>query len=336
MRTLLASVIVVIFAVSPAMAAPTPSGASNSTIFQWIQDYREKPVPSKVPAIVKDMSRFGAFRDPEQSGFYIGFVAGVLSGNPKTAGKLAEQMLPLPEEDSWVVVRAVAWSELPGRYKILGQLYPKLPARQAMINKYLGGELPTLFEATEIPPPPPRGLKALFKKDEEQKPLPTADDLDALWGFYLATNSDVPIHRLITFLPLADNKNEVDRLALGGMAKYMLASAAVRDTDLLATLKEALPGQDEKTSKELTEVIDAAEGVDAGRIKEEQLAALEELKVRGPHSRRQVSKWGRIGEGAISLGCIAAAAAGQVYLGIPCVVGGAVSSAALRYWATQD
>jgi hypothetical protein len=31
-------------------------------------------------------------------------------------------------------------------------------------------------------------------------------------------------------------------------------------------------------------------------------------------------------------GCIAAAAAGQVEIGIPCVVGGALSSAALNYW----
>jgi hypothetical protein len=34
----------------------------------------------------------------------------------------------------------------------------------------------------------------------------------------------------------------------------------------------------------------------------------------------------------VALGCIAAAAAGQVEIGIPCVVGGALSSAALNYW----
>ena len=41
-------------------------------------------------------------------------------------------------------------------------------------------------------------------------------------------------------------------------------------------------------------------------------------------------------EGAISLGCVVAAATGQIYLGIPCVVGGAATSAALRYWASRE
>ena len=36
------------------------------------------------------------------------------------------------------------------------------------------------------------------------------------------------------------------------------------------------------------------------------------------------------------LGCIGAAAAGQIEFGIPCVVGGAVSSAGLHYWETQN
>jgi hypothetical protein len=42
-----------------------------------------------------------------------------------------------------------------------------------------------------------------------------------------------------------------------------------------------------------------------------------------------------IGQGALALGCIAAAATGQVEFGIPCVVGGAASSAALGYWNRQ-
>mgnify|MGYP000072390920 CR=1 FL=1 len=39
---------------------------------------------------------------------------------------------------------------------------------------------------------------------------------------------------------------------------------------------------------------------------------------------------GKVGEGALSLGCVAAAVTGQAYLGVPCVVGGAMTSAVLR------
>jgi hypothetical protein len=337
MRSLFVSLVALALAAPAEAATLEARGTPNNTIFQWIEAYSDKPKPNAAPKAVKDMSKFGAFRNPEGAGFYVGFIAGVLGANPKNAAKLAGKMLPLPPEDDWVVVRAVAWSGLPDWKSLLSSLRKKVPAREAMIDKYIAGEMPTLYEATVVPPPPPRGWKAVFKKKKKvEQPLPTADELDALWGYYLATGSEVPLDRIIAFLPLADENDHVDRLAIGGMAKYMLASAAVRDVELLATLKRAVPRQDPKTAKELSDVIDAAESVDAGRIREEQVAALDELKSKGPDSRRKVAKWGKIGEGAISLGCVVAAATGQIYLGIPCVVGGAATSAALRYWASRE
>jgi hypothetical protein len=338
MRSLIVSLVALALAAPAEAATLEGGGAPNNTIFQWIEAYSDKPKPSAAPKAVKEMSKFGAFRNPEGAGFYVGFIAGVLGANPKSAGKLAGKMLPLPPEDDWVIVRAVAWSGLPDWQSQLNALRKKVPAREAMIDKYIAGEMPTLFEATVVPPSPPKGWKAVFKKKKKEQapPLPTADELDALWGYYLATGSEEPLDRIIAFLPLADENDHVDRLAIGGMAKYMLASAAVRDVELLASLKRAQSRQDEKTAKELGDVIDAAEGVDAGRIREEQMAALEELKAKGPGSRRKMTKWGKIGEGALSLGCVVAAATGQIYLGIPCVVGGAATSAALRYWASRE
>jgi len=336
MRRLMIAVIAFALVLPAAADTLESRNTPNSTLFEWIEAYRDKPKPSTLPKAVKDMSRLGAFRDPEASGFYVGFTAGVLASRPNRAAKLAKEILPLPPEDDWVVVRAVAWSGVPEWKSILTELRPKLPDRQAMIDKYVAGELPTLFEATRVPPPRERGFKALFKREKPREPLPTADELDALWGYYLATGSAVPLDKIVAFLPLADEGNDPERLAIGGMAKYMLASAAVRDVELLAALKRTLPQTDEKTAKQLSDVIDAAESVDAGRIRSEQVAAVDELRRKGPNSRRKMTKWGRIGEGAISLGCVVAAAAGQVYLGIPCVVGGAATSAALRYWATRD
>jgi hypothetical protein len=322
--------------VDPAAAGTLESGTPNNTVFQWMEAYRVKPKPSAAPAAIKDMSRLGAFKDPEAAGFYVGFVAGIIGGNPKTAKKIVAKMLPLAPEDEWVIVRAVAWSGLPEWKQLLSGLRDKLPTRQAMIDRYLGGSLPTLAEATRLPKQPVRGFKAMFKKKPPPEKLPVADSLDGLWGYYLATGSPDPIDRLIAFLPLSEEKDETARLTLGGMAKYMLASAAVRDQKLLAVLKAAKPRQDEATGRILGEVIDAAESVDAGRIRTEQIAALDEIRRKGPGASRKVAWWGKVGEGAISLGCVVAAATGQAYLGIPCVVGGALSSAALRYWASRD
>jgi hypothetical protein len=333
---LLLSLLVTLALAAPAASASLEGGGPNNTVFQWIEAYRAKPRPASAPAAIKDMGRLGAFKDPESSGFYIGFAAGVIGSNPRNARKLIGKMLPMPAEDEWVVVRAIAWSGHPEWKAILGEFRDRLPTRGAMIDKYLGGSLPTLMEATRLPEPQPRGFKAMFRKKKPEEPLPVGDSLDALWGYYLATGSSEPIDRLIAFLPLSEEKDDLARLTLGGMAKYMLASAAVRDQKLLVILKEAVPHQEEKTQKILVEVVDAAESVEAGRIRTEQLAALEEIRRKGPGASRKVAWWGKVGEGAISLGCVVAAATGQAYLGVPCVVGGALSSAALRYWASRD
>ena len=54
-----------------------------------------------------------AFKDAETSGPYIGFIAGVLGGNPDRAEDLIAKMLPIAPADHWVLVRAIAYSGLP-------------------------------------------------------------------------------------------------------------------------------------------------------------------------------------------------------------------------------
>ena len=48
------------------------------SVLRWVNGYRQKPNPSGVPDVVKALSRMGAFKDPEQAGPYIGFIAGVI------------------------------------------------------------------------------------------------------------------------------------------------------------------------------------------------------------------------------------------------------------------
>ena len=62
---------------------------------------------------------------------------------------------------------------------------------------------------------------------------------------------------------------------------------------------------------------------------------LDELKRKGPGYKRDISTWGQVGQGALALGCIAAATTGQVQFGLPCVIGGATSAAVLNFWDKQ-
>ena len=101
-------------------------------------------------------------------------------------------------------------------------------------------------------------------------------------------------------------------------------------------LKHAREHQPPPIATALTEVIDAAETVETARLRREAMAAIEELRRKGPGSRRNASLWGQVGQGALALGCIAAAVTGHVELGLPCVITGGVSSAALSYWEKQQ
>ena len=160
---------------------------------------------------------------------------------------------------------------------------------------------------------------------------PTPELIDLLWGYYLATGDYAPIGRVIKLLPLSNDHDSVDNLTTGSAAKFTLASNAVRDVHLLAMLKRAVKGQPEDVAKVLNDVIDTAENVDTVRMRKESLAAIEELKQKGPNYRRELTGLGQIGQGALAMGCVVAAATGQIELGIPCVVGGAAYSAGLQY-----
>jgi hypothetical protein len=322
-------------------AAIAPGSALNSTdaLLKWINAYRAKPEPDGLPVLVRALSERQAFKDAETSGAYLGFIAGVLGANPDRAAELVAKMLPIAPADHWVLVRAIAYSGLPDWKELLATFVDRMPARRAMIDKYLDGKLPTLdqiaYESTK--PGMVDKIKTLLKIGNDRKKVvaiePSPELIDVLWGNYLATGSDQPIGRIIKLLPLAKDKDSVDNLTTGSAAKFTLASNAVRDLRLLAILKREVKNQPEAVATILNDVIETAETVDTARMRKESLAAIDELKQKGPDSKRELTGWGQVGQGALSMGCVVAAATGQIELGIPCVIGGAAYSAGMQYIA---
>jgi hypothetical protein len=338
--TVLATTAGILLSAVTMQAAPT-RGAALSTpevILAWMNTYHAKPDPLAVPAAVKALSQAGALRDPETAGVYVGFVAGVLGSNPDKAAELLEKMLPLPGEDQWMVVRAVAYSGLPNWKVLLQEFAEQIPSRRAMIGKYVSGALPTLFDlAPEKDPSAMEKLQRFYSREKGREGTKTwaldlsPELLDTFWGYYFATRGYGPIARIVAMLPWSKDKDHDEKLVLGAMAKFTLARNASRDDTLLVMLKRMARHQDEETAPILKQVIDSADIADTGRIRKEAMASLENLKRYGPGSRREIATWGKIGEGAIGLGCVAAALTGQVAMGLPCVLGGAATSAAVRY-----
>ena len=336
--------------IAPALAAsaaamPPPAVArpgefmSVTDVQKFMYEYRQKPSLARVPAAVKALSRLGTLKDPEGSGIYLGFMAGVIGTNPRKAEDIINKTLPLTPQDQWVLVRAIAYSGHPEWKGLLQKFVDRMPARAVMAHEYLSGTQPSLDEMALEEPDKSffQKVGGYFKKPPPGKPTldKNPELLDVLWGYYFATGSYKPILRIIAMLPWSKDRDSVEKLTLGSTAKYTLANYAAREPDLLDMLKRSADQQPKNIEPILREVIHAAETVNVAALHREQTAAVEKLKREGPASKKELSTWGQVGVGAIAVGCVAAAALGQVEIGIPCVIGGSVSSGALSLWERQ-
>ncbi len=194
-----------------------PAFTRPEIVLQWINDYRHEPTPERLPDAFKAMREQGQFKEVEQAGIYVGFIAGVLGSNPDTAEKLVTAMFPMPPPDQVVVVKAIAYSGLADWKELLGKFVERMPARKVIIERYLYGKLPVLRDL----------------------PLDSPIGVDANWGYYFATGSSEPIQRLVRTLAWSREKNNVEKLTIGSMVKWTLAQNASKDHDLL-TLPEDL------------------------------------------------------------------------------------------------
>ena len=337
--------------VQPACAEKTPDvdpRASLGVVQQWIYNYRAKPDYAHVPAAVRVLFHSQTFKEPENAGIYLGFIAGAIGSNPIKAEQLIAGLFPVPPEEEWVIVRAIAYSGLPDWRNILRRVAPRMPARRVMIDSYLSGKLPILTEIPleEVKPGMLDKLKGTFTKNpfaKDDKKLNTTltfasnqDLLDTLWGYYFATGSHAPIQRIMQMLPWSKSRDTVDKLTVGSMARYTLASYAIRDAGLREYLRGELAKQPAAVKAPLGEVVEAADTVQITALRKDALAAVDELKAKGSDNRRNLDFWGQVGVGAVALGCVSAAALGQVAVGIPCVIGGSASQGLLSFWEKQQ
>src|SRR5207249_239948 len=149
---------------------------------------------------------------------------------------------------------------------LLAKFADRLPGRKVMIERTLAGKLPTLWHMAPAEKPSAwasvkSSLTFSDKPRKEPSLEPAPELIDTLWGYYYATGAARPITRIIALLPWSKDDDSVEKLTLGGMAKFTLAANAARDADLLAMLKRAREHQPKEVVPILDEVIEAAETV---------------------------------------------------------------------------
>src|SRR5882757_9296213 len=114
-RVAVTLVLLLLSASSSAFAASQRplDASSRESILGWINTYRFNPDPARVPAAMRGLARLGLLRDPESSGVFVGFLAGVLAANPERAEDIVGKMFPFPAEQHWAIVRAIGYSGMP-------------------------------------------------------------------------------------------------------------------------------------------------------------------------------------------------------------------------------
>jgi hypothetical protein len=314
----------------PAQAAPEPQGSFTTAerLMDWISTYRKHPNPSRVPAAVHAMQAFGLLGDEEKAWFCTGFIAGVLGSNPKDGPGLIPRMFPLPDKEQAVIIRAIVYSGRPDWRDLLEKNSSRMPLRRPLIDDFLQGKRPTLMELPLVD----GGTPGIY----------------ALWGYYVATGQHEPVVRIIQALQWSRNKDDhsfsfkkmfsgwggdasaVEKISTGGTAKWTLASYAERDRDLLNLYRAESERQPEKIAKPLKDVIAAAEAFESETIRKDQFGAIEDAQKQQMSNEAGMSKGATAGSIAIATGCVAATALGQPEIAIPCVIGGALYTGAVK------
>ena len=186
---------------------PRSPGPSRSSAV----DQRLSPQPRARAAArgLRAMRDLLLLKDVEQSGIYVGFVAGVIGANPDKAETLISDMFPMPPPDQ---VRRREGDRLFGPFRVEGAhgqvRRAHAGAASIVIERYLYGKLPVLRDL----------------------PLDSPIAVDANWGYYFATGSSEPIQRLVRTLAWSKDRDNVEKLTIGSMVKWTLAQNASRDT----------------------------------------------------------------------------------------------------------
>ena len=306
---------------------PQVSFATPERLMQWIYDYAKRPRPWEVPAAVRAMRELGIFSDEEKAGFCTGFIAGVLGANPKDGPKILAQMFPMPDKEQAVLIRAIAYSGRPDWRELMEKFRNRMQLRQPLIDSYLSGQAKTLMEVDLAD-----GSPVIY----------------TLWGYYVATGQTQPVVRIIEALKWSKKKDDgrfawskiwenwktdpsaVDKITVGATAKWTLTSYAEKDRDLINLYRAEYERQPKEIAVPLKDVILAAEVFESEKIRKDQFGAIADAQKIQQSNEAGMSKAATAGSLAIATGCVAASALGQIYIAVPCVIGGALYTGAMK------
>lgn len=226
--------VLLIFLFIPTMAFS--AFTSQEDVSLWMMHYYKNPEPEKVPEAIKFLSKSNLLANNAVPPTF-GFLSGIFQANPEKSQFLIEELSRIDEAHLGAVVLGVWYANLPDSqvraYAIL-EKHPKLKEDFSFL--YKGSSM----SLEQIP--------------LEQGPWV----LDALWGKFMATGQEEPVIRIISALPWINVKGDINRLLVGGAARWSLTSNAVQHQRVLEICEAEIKTQPKEIAEILREVVGQA------------------------------------------------------------------------------
>lgn len=210
---------------------------SQEKFSEWITFYYKNPDPNRIPDAVKYMSRSGILDNKNATPPIFGFLSGVFRKNPEKINTWLKDWRNLKENHLEAVILGLWYSGLPDSKLRASSLLDKHPKLKPEFSFMIQAS-PMVIE--EIP--------------LEQGPWV----LDALWGEFMATGEKTPVQRIISVLTWSDIKGDINRLMVGGSARWSLTSNAIQHKKVLEICEETVATQNADVATKLGEVINTA------------------------------------------------------------------------------
>lgn len=211
---------------------------NQKELSNWVTYYYKKKEPEKVVSAVQYMSENNWFDKQSSVPPLFGFLAGIFSENPKNVeGWLNE--INLKSESHYSVIVFALW-------------YSNIKSSQKITYKYLDHH-PT--------------LKSEFAFLYKGSPMSVGDIplqqgpwvLDAMWGNFMSTGNSEPVIKIISTLPWLNSKGDINKISIGGSARWSLISNSIQHPLVLKICKDQIEKQPSDVAEALKQVIAEAE-----------------------------------------------------------------------------
>ncbi len=204
---------------------------------KWITYYYKNPEPNKLPQAVEYMSRKGWLAKKSAAPPIFGFLSGVFKDNPEKIDEWMKGFSELEEEHYGITILGLWYANLPESQEKVYEILSNNEAQKKSFNYLYSG---TSMSVEDIP--------------LEQGSWV----LDALWGKFMATGKKAPVDRIMEALPWFNIKGDVNRLVIGGAARWSLSSNAIQHKLVLEYCEQSKVKKSAEISKHLEVIVQEA------------------------------------------------------------------------------